>query len=91
MAPTAGFYQGYQYDRAIEFVGWLSEVVHTRGAWRNVGMIEVVNEPVQNAGAVPGLLDNYYPNAYAEVRRREATLGITQNNLLHIQAMVRLV
>ncbi|CAG8979140.1 hypothetical protein HYALB_00000273 [Hymenoscyphus albidus] len=86
-APSAGFYQGHQYDRAKEFVGWLSEVVHTRGAFRNVGMIELVNEPIQNTGATPGLLDNYYPNAYAEIRAREAKLGISSNNLLHIQAM----
>ncbi|KAG9234072.1 putative glucan endo-1,6-beta-glucosidase B [Amylocarpus encephaloides] len=84
-APTAGFYQPWQYDRAYQFLAWMTEVVHRWPAFRNVGMIEVVNEPLQ--GGAPGLTDVYYPGAYKAIREREAKIGITQNNLLHVQTM----
>ena len=53
-APTDSnpdFYQASQYQRALWFLGNLTETVHNNGgstgAMRNVGMIEVVNEPIQ--------------------------------------------
>lgn len=40
------------------------EVVHTTDEFRNVGMLEVINEPLQWANAVDSLRSSYYVNAY---------------------------
>jgi hypothetical protein len=38
--------------------------IHTINEFRNVGMIELVNEPVQNADKVGTMRSTYYPNAF---------------------------
>ncbi len=63
-APTAGFYVDYQYARAQQFLGWLTNLIHTTNAFRNVGMLGIVNEPIQNADTVASMLSDYYPAAY---------------------------
>ncbi|KAL8370381.1 hypothetical protein RB595_000653 [Gaeumannomyces hyphopodioides] len=86
LAPTAGFYQDYQYDRAIRFMAWLRRLIHDTREMRNVGMIGLVNENVRNN--IPGSLKTYYyPKAYQAIRDTEKSLGITANNYLHIQMM----
>ncbi|KAH8651919.1 glycoside hydrolase superfamily [Tricladium varicosporioides] len=86
-APTAGFYVSWQYERGRKFLAWLTNIVHTRYNFRNVGMLGIVNEPLQNANQVPGLLSDFYPGAYNAIRDTEAALGITSNNFLHVQPM----
>jgi len=86
-ASTPGFYVDYQYDRATAFLKWMTNIIHTNTNYRNVGMLEIVNEPVQSTSSTPGLRDYYYPNAYAAIRAAESALGITSNNYLHVQAM----
>ncbi|KAH8821332.1 putative endo-beta-1,6-glucanase [Xylogone sp. PMI_703] len=86
-APSPGFYVNYQFDRAISFLGWLARIVHTNNNYRNVGMIEIVNEPVQNANSVGAMRSYYYPKAFDAIRNVENSLGITSNNQLHIQMM----
>jgi aryl-phospho-beta-D-glucosidase BglC (GH1 family) len=63
-APSPGFYVDYQYSRAEQFLSWLTHMIHTNNNFRNVGMIEVVNEPVQDANYVSSMRSDYYPNAY---------------------------
>ena len=46
-APSPGFYIDYQYERAYEFLGWMTNMIHTNDSHRNVGMLEIVNEPEQ--------------------------------------------
>ncbi|KAL4979632.1 glucan endo-1,6-beta-glucosidase B [Aspergillus desertorum] len=86
-ASTPGFYQSYQYDRALEFLEWMTRNIHQNNKSRNVGMLEIVNEPVQNPGQVSSMISSYYPNAFARIRNTESSLGITSNNYLHIQMM----
>ena len=40
------FYQPSQYQRALSFLGNMTHYIHTNNAYRNVGMLEVVNEPL---------------------------------------------
>jgi glucan endo-1,6-beta-glucosidase len=61
--------------------------IHTNSNFRNVGMLEIVNEPVQNAGSVGAMRSSYYPNAFSRIRAAENALGVTSNNYLHIQMM----
>jgi glucan endo-1,6-beta-glucosidase len=39
--------------------------IHTNSNFRNVGMLEIVNEPVENAGSVGAMRSSYYPNAFS--------------------------
>ncbi|RFU34687.1 hypothetical protein B7463_g1653, partial [Scytalidium lignicola] len=86
-APTPGFYVDYQFDRAISFLSWITNIIHTNTNYRNVGMIEIVNEPVQNSNSVGDMRSYYYPQAFTTIRNVESSLGITQYNELHIQMM----
>ena len=64
-APSPGFYVSYQYSRAEQFLSWITNLIHTNTNFRNVGMIGIVNEPVQNANTVATMLSSYYPAAYS--------------------------
>ncbi|CEL04180.1 Putative Glucan endo-1,6-beta-glucosidase B [Aspergillus calidoustus] len=86
-ASTPGFYQDYQYDRALEFLEWMTTTIHQNTHFRNVGMLELVNEPLQNAGQVASMRTSYYPDAFNRIRNAETALGVTANNYLHIQMM----
>jgi len=86
-APSAGFYVDYQYDRATQFLSWLTNLIHSTYAFRNVGMIGIVNEPIQDPGTVGTMLSSYYPNAYAAIRNAESAAGISSNNYLHVEPM----
>lgn len=37
--------------------------IHRNPAFRNVGMLQIVNEPEQDADAVSSMRTSYYPNA----------------------------
>ncbi|KAL2866207.1 glycoside hydrolase family 5 protein [Aspergillus lucknowensis] len=86
-APTAGFYQDFQYERALEFVEWMTTTIHQNEKFRNVGMIELVNEPVQDVDQAATMRSSYYPDAFARIRDAEASLGVSEANALHIQMM----
>ncbi|OOO07157.1 glycoside hydrolase family 5 [Aspergillus oryzae] len=78
---------GAQYQRALEFLEWMTIKVHTLHNFRNVGMLEVVNEPVQNPQVTTTLRSNYYPNAFHSIRKVEGALSIDRKDYLHIQMM----
>ncbi|KAL4870287.1 glucan endo-1,6-beta-glucosidase B [Aspergillus spectabilis] len=86
-ASTPGFYQDYQYERALQFLEWMTETIHQNDKFRNVGMLELVNEPLQDADQVTSMRSSYYPEAFTRIRSKESFLGITANNNLHIQMM----
>ncbi|KAF2807744.1 glycoside hydrolase [Mytilinidion resinicola] len=87
-ASTPGFYQDYQYDRAYQFLQFITNRVHTNSAYSTVGMLEVLNEPISGQSS---LINTYYPTALSKIREIESGLGITDNNKkLHVQFMNKL-
>ena len=79
----------YQYERAYKFLEWMTNIIHTNNKYRNVGMLEVVNEPLQAGNSqTDSMRSTYYPTAWARIRAAEAVLNISPNNRLHIQMMV---
>lgn len=64
-APTVGFYSDHNYERAIEWLEWMTDIIHTKKEYRNVGMLELVNEPLNWGNAVDSLRKTYYPKAYS--------------------------
>lgn len=55
----------WQYARAKTFLVWLVNTLASKNAYRNVGMIGLVNEPLQDANAVYSMRQQFYPQAYA--------------------------
>ena len=67
----------------------MTNMIHTNNNFRNVGMIEVLNEPLQNTpGTTGSMLSEFYPTAWQKIRSAEDALGVAGNNRLHIQMMV---
>jgi glucan endo-1,6-beta-glucosidase len=62
--PNADFYNDYNYGRAVEWLRWITEIVHTDDAYRSVGMIQVINEPLHWDSAVDSLRSSFYVDAY---------------------------
>lgn len=96
----AGFFNNYNYGRAEKWLSWMTNRIHTNSAYRTVGMIEVLNEPVsmhdRNSdgsnrypapGEDPSLVQTYYPAALAAVRSAEDKLNIASSQRLHVQFM----
>ncbi|KAI0856991.1 glycoside hydrolase family 5 protein [Xylaria cubensis] len=85
-----GFFTVANYERANQFLEWMTERIHTNDAYRTVGMIEVINEPIKrrvNAMDADNMLKNFYPAAWNRIRDRESKLGIAKEDMLHIQYM----
>ncbi|KAF4453424.1 murein transglycosylase [Fusarium austroafricanum] len=85
--PTVGFYSDYNYGRTIEWLEWMAGIIHTKTEYRNVGMLELVNEPLNWDKTVDSLRKTYYPKAYSAIRKVEDNLKVSSNNRLHIQMM----
>ncbi|KEY73006.1 hypothetical protein S7711_04670 [Stachybotrys chartarum IBT 7711] len=86
-APSAGFYNDYNYGRAVEWLSWMTELIHTTHELRNVGMLEVINEPLNWDNAVDSLRRTFYVNAYNAIRQVENRLGVASNDQVHVQLM----
>ena len=87
-ASTPGFYVDYQYERALKFLEFLVEKVHTTDAFRNVGMIEIVNEPLQNIGDdTTSMRTSYYKNAWDRVHSKEDAIGVHGDAQVHLSVM----
>lgn len=65
----------------------MTNLIHTTTAFRNVGMLEIVNEPAQDEVTVSTMLISYYPDSFTTIRSAELFLGVTSNNNLHVQMM----
>ncbi|KAK0385682.1 hypothetical protein NLU13_6859 [Sarocladium strictum] len=93
----AGFFTEENFGLAEQWLSWMTTRIHTNDAYRSVGMIQVLNEPVSNhdgdrypaPGQVPGLLESYYPGALAAVRDAENALQppVADESRLHVQFM----
>ncbi|XXH04841.1 mRNA binding protein puf3 [Hypoxylon texense] len=76
------FFNDDNYKRGVDFLKYLTKLVHTRSEMRNVGMIGVVNEPAQGHD---DLRSKFYPNAYNGIRQVESDLKVKDK--LHVQFM----
>ncbi|KAH6879420.1 beta-1,6-glucanase [Thelonectria olida] len=92
----AGFFNDYNFGRAQKWLTWMTNRIHTNSAYRTVGMLEVLNEPVSRhdgggrypaPGQDPGLVQKYYPGALKAIRDAEAALGVSSDKKLHVQFM----
>jgi glucan endo-1,6-beta-glucosidase len=92
----AGFFNAYNFGRAQRWMAWMAERIHTNSAYRSVGMLQVLNEPVSRhdangrypaPGQDPGLIQSFYPAALQAVRDVESRLNIASNRKLHVQFM----
>ncbi|KAJ3154899.1 hypothetical protein HK101_001596 [Irineochytrium annulatum] len=95
-ANPAGFFNNYNFGRAEKWLAWMTNRIHTNSAYRSVGMLEVLNEPVSMhdapgrypaPGQVPGLIDSFYPSALQAVRAAENALHVQGARRLHVQFM----
>lgn len=62
-AQEPGFYTEENYERALKWLEWMTELVYQTDEMRNVGMLEVVNEPVQDNDKASSMREKYYPQA----------------------------
>lgn len=87
----AGFFTPANYERAAQFLEWMTEMIHTNPAYKTVGMLEVMNEPIMsrtNPQQAADMIKNFYPLAWKRIRAREQKLAVKQQDRLHIQMMV---
>ena len=78
----------YQYERAYKFLEWMTNIIHTNPQYKNVGMLELVNEPVQSDNAdTQSMRETYYPTAFKRIRAAEASLSVSADKALHVQMM----
>lgn len=54
---------------------------------RNVGALEIVNEPDQGQSSYGDLRQTYYPQAISTIRDAETNAGVAHENQLHIAMM----
>ncbi|CAL5875247.1 uncharacterized protein PFLUO_LOCUS9551 [Penicillium psychrofluorescens] len=87
LVETPGFYNTYNYQRALRFLEWMTKLIHSTNQFRNVGMLEIVNEPVSDSDEATSMRKNYYPSAVNRIRGAEGNLTMSKNDHLHIQMM----
>ncbi|KAG5931240.1 hypothetical protein E4U53_001883 [Claviceps sorghi] len=88
--PQPGFYTPANYERAAQFLEWMTEIIHTNPAYKSVGMLQIMNEPVQarsKPAEAADMIKTYYPLAWKRIRAREQKLGVKDQDRLHIQMM----
>ncbi|RMD40721.1 hypothetical protein DV735_g4412, partial [Chaetothyriales sp. CBS 134920] len=86
------FYSSSNYERNLECLEWLTERIHTTAAYRNVGMIEVINEPVHTskyASQAADMVQNFYPAALSRIRAIESNISVSLSNQVHVQYMAK--
>ncbi|KAI0156761.1 glycoside hydrolase family 5 protein [Xylariaceae sp. FL1272] len=87
---SPGFFTAANYERAYNFLEWMTERIHTNTSYSTVGMLEVINEPIKkrvNATDADSMLETFYPTAWDRIKDREAELGISSAQALHIEFM----
>jgi len=84
-ADVTGFFENYNYDRAIEWHKRMTKEIHSDpDTFKTVGMIELINEPETGHDT---LVSYYYPNAFNAIRQVEAEMNIPSEKQLNIQMM----
>ena len=66
----------------------MTDRIHFNDNYTGVGMIEVVNEPLQDTSRTGTLISDFYPTAYERIRGAEDGIGVAPESQLHIQYMV---
>ena len=79
------FFNSFNYDRALDFLTWITTRIHTHPSYTTVGTLEVINEPAQSLSAP--MLSTFYPMAMTTIRTVEASLSIPASRALHVQYM----
>ncbi|CAG8927143.1 unnamed protein product [Penicillium salamii] len=76
-------------ERAYKFYEWMVEQIQSSDAFKTVGALELVNEPLQNTenGNTNWMVEHFYPSAIDRIRAKESSLGISDNDALHITVM----
>ncbi|KAI0887934.1 glycoside hydrolase family 5 protein [Annulohypoxylon maeteangense] len=85
-----GFYTSANYERAYQFLEWMTERIHTNESYRTVGALELINEPVSSRdypSQAAGMIANYYPTAWTRIRGVESRLNVAEDHQVHIQMM----
>lgn len=80
----AGWFNTDQFERTYKFLEWMTERIHSNDAYRNVGMLETMNEPDRE---YENLVTEFYPAAWERIRAKESELGVEAASALHIQMM----
>lgn len=89
--PSPGFYSTYNYNRAFQWLEWMTNKIHTNPSYSTVGMIGLVNEPLRgDSSQTQSMRKDYYPQAWNTIRNKENALGISKDNQLHISMMDQL-
>lgn len=57
-------------ERALKFLEWMTDLIHTVHEFRMVGMLEIVNEPTQDNDKTSSMRQNYYPKVFQVVSSR---------------------
>ncbi|TID20522.1 glycoside hydrolase family 5 protein [Venturia nashicola] len=84
IVQTEGFYTTSGYDRSSKFLAWMANIIHTNTAYRTVGTLQVLNEPISDR---PTLISEFYPKSYAAIRAAESAISVSPANQLHVQFM----
>ncbi|OCT46352.1 Glucan endo-1,6-beta-glucosidase B [Cladophialophora carrionii] len=94
--PNPGFYSTYNYDRAYQWLEWITNKVHTNPAYSTVGTLELVNEPERNSDTAKypnakantdSLRQMFYPTAWSKIRATESSLHVPSDSQLSIMMM----
>lgn len=67
----------------------MTERIHSNDNYTGVGIIEVLNEPVQDTSKTRTMISDYYPTANKTIRDAEDAAGVELGRRVHIQMMVR--
>ncbi|KAJ9224852.1 CAZyme family GH5 [Paecilomyces variotii] len=94
LTTVPGFYDAANYGRAALWLSWMTKRIHTNPAYKTVGILEVLNEPVSknDGSAYPASGENtltsvFYPQALSAIRTAEKLLGVSDADALHVQYM----
>lgn len=69
----------------------MADRIHNNPDYANVGMIQVVNEPVHSwdyGNEANYMVQSFYPNALQSVRNAEEASNVASGDRLHVQFMV---
>jgi hypothetical protein len=86
------FHNVYNYERAAQFLEWMTNRIHTQQEYRTTGVLQVLNEPVSKTNfpdEAADMIKNFYPQAYYRIRAAEDLLGVEIDQQLKIQYMSR--
>ncbi|KAJ9285713.1 CAZyme family GH5 [Paecilomyces variotii] len=88
--PNTAFYESDpDAERAYTFFEWIIENIHSSDDFSNVGTVEIINEPLQNTvnAQTSWLVKTFYPTAIDRIQQKEASLGVSDSDKVHVMTM----